>query len=146
MHQITWWKEHPVSFRKFHISVVFIERYLCFFLVRKKNTTCPPCSQTGSTTRSKNMSQIGSFPQVGLKLKHLWNQHLVMLIENLSSGFLTSVSFTKTNSQEPKNNSPRLPPIGSICHLARHPLQYGNGIGSFLGSGSHFFRAPAETP
>ena len=25
----------------------------------------------------KHISQIGSFPQVGVKIKHIWNHHLV---------------------------------------------------------------------
>ena len=28
------------------------------------------------STHLKNISQIGSFPQVGLKIKHVWNHHL----------------------------------------------------------------------
>ena len=31
------------------------------------------------STHSKNISQIGSFPQVGLKIKHIWKHHLVIL-------------------------------------------------------------------
>ena len=27
------------------------------------------------STHSKNISQIGSFPQVGLKIKNIWNHH-----------------------------------------------------------------------
>ena len=27
-------------------------------------------------THLKNMSQIGSFPQVEVKMKHIWNHHL----------------------------------------------------------------------
>ena len=31
------------------------------------------------STHPKNISQIGSFPQVGLKTKNIWNHHLVMV-------------------------------------------------------------------
>ena len=31
------------------------------------------------STHLKNISQIESFPQVGVKIKHIWNHHLVML-------------------------------------------------------------------
>ena len=27
-------------------------------------------------THLKNISEIGSFPQVGVKIKNIWNQHL----------------------------------------------------------------------
>ena len=29
------------------------------------------------STHLKNMSQIGPFPQVGVKIKNIWNHHLV---------------------------------------------------------------------
>ena len=29
------------------------------------------------STHLKNISQIGSFPQVGMKIKNIWNHHLV---------------------------------------------------------------------
>ena len=30
-------------------------------------------------THLKNTSQIGSFPQVGVKIKYVWNHHLVII-------------------------------------------------------------------
>ena len=36
------------------------------------------------STRLKNISQIGSFPQVGMKIKHMWNHHLDMEIGHLN--------------------------------------------------------------
>ena len=38
------------------------------------NTTC----WGGISTQLKDISQIGSFPQVGVKVKNLWNHHLVI--------------------------------------------------------------------
>ncbi len=32
------------------------------------------------STHLKNISQIGSFPQVGVKIKNIWNHHLVMVL------------------------------------------------------------------
>ena len=29
------------------------------------------------STHFKNISQIGSFPQIGVKIKNIWNHHLV---------------------------------------------------------------------
>ena len=38
------------------------------------------------STHLKNISQIGSFPQVGLKIKHIWNHHQVLnLIQHFVS-------------------------------------------------------------
>ena len=34
------------------------------------------------STHLKNISQIGSFPQVGLKIKNLWNHQLVYISVN----------------------------------------------------------------
>ena len=31
-------------------------------------------------THLKTISQIGSFPQIGMKIKHIWNHHLDMLV------------------------------------------------------------------
>ena len=39
------------------------------------------------STHLKNISQIGSFPQVGLKIKHIWNHHLVLMLEYKSNRF-----------------------------------------------------------
>ena len=32
------------------------------------------------TTHLKNISQIGNLPQIGMKIKNVWNHHLVMLL------------------------------------------------------------------
>ncbi len=40
-----------------------------------KNDT-KPLLVGGWTTPLKNVSQSGSFPQVGVKIKNLWNHHL----------------------------------------------------------------------
>ena len=34
------------------------------------------------STHLKNISQIGSFPQVGVKIENIWNHHLVRLLMN----------------------------------------------------------------
>ena len=49
----------------------------------KKATKFPrgvPCFLVGDETRQfeKNISQIGSFPQVGMKINRVWNHHLVV--------------------------------------------------------------------
>ena len=31
----------------------------------------------GVSTSLKNISKIGSFPQIGVKIKNIWNHHLV---------------------------------------------------------------------
>ena len=31
------------------------------------------------STHLKSVSQIGSFPQVGMKIKNIWNHHLVFI-------------------------------------------------------------------
>ena len=36
------------------------------------------------STHLKNISQIGSFPQVGLKIKNVWNHHLVLVWGSVS--------------------------------------------------------------
>ena len=33
------------------------------------------------STHLKNISQIGSFPQVGVRIKNIWNHHLVLLLK-----------------------------------------------------------------
>ena len=35
------------------------------------------------STHLKNISQIGSFPQVGMKIKNIWNHHLVLTLHNM---------------------------------------------------------------
>ena len=37
---------------------------------------CPIHNQLVVSTHVKNISQIGSFPQVGVKIKNVWNHHL----------------------------------------------------------------------
>ena len=36
----------------------------------------------GGSIHLKNISQIGPFPQVGVKIKHIWNHHPVFLGKN----------------------------------------------------------------
>ncbi len=36
------------------------------------------------STHLKNISQIGSFPQVGVKTKNIWNHHLVQTSDKLA--------------------------------------------------------------
>ncbi len=44
------------------------------------------------STHLKNISQNGNLPQVGMKIKHIWNHHLVMFHVNLQ-GFCSSTFF-----------------------------------------------------
>ena len=37
------------------------------------------------STHLKNISQIGSFPQVGVKIKIIWNHHLVKQVHRLAN-------------------------------------------------------------
>ena len=39
------------------------------------------------STHLKNISQIGSFPQVGVKIKNMWNHHLEMFLTHFISTF-----------------------------------------------------------
>ena len=45
----------------------------------KAATTLGPLFWLVVSTRLKNISQIGSFPQVGVKIKRKWNHHLVFV-------------------------------------------------------------------
>ena len=40
------------------------------------------------STHLKNISQTGSFPQIGVKIKHIWNHHLYKL--NFTTSFFKS--------------------------------------------------------
>ena len=51
---------------------------------------CSSCTLTSAwlvvSTHLKNISQIGSFPQVGVKIKNIWNHHLVCpIVRNVVS-------------------------------------------------------------
>ena len=37
------------------------------------------------STHLKNISQIGSFPQVGVKIKNIWNHHLDNICKDLGA-------------------------------------------------------------
>ena len=45
----------------------------------------------------KNISQVGSFPQVGMKIKNLWNHHLVNMTPYKSPPFLDVATLPQTN-------------------------------------------------
>ena len=50
------------------------------------------------STHLKNISQIGPFPQVGVKIKNIWNHHLDYLFIAHITSYLLSYSFYSTAS------------------------------------------------
>ena len=68
----------PPGFRK----LVFPTAFVLGYVTSREGTELTSLSTTISnylvvSTRLKNISQIGSSPQVGVNIKHIWNQHLV---------------------------------------------------------------------
>ena len=67
------------------------------------------------STPLKNISQIGSFPQVGLKIKNIWNHHLVvhcsiyLSISRISPKIRPAPSAVGETGQEPPFQS------GDVC-------------------------------
>ncbi len=74
-------------------------------------------------TQLKNISQIGSFPQVGAKIKDIWNQNLVLIIhpfleENHDFQPAGTISVIQSNSFASFEASPKLQKdlFLHICH------------------------------
>ena len=51
------------------------------------------------STHLKNISQIGSFPQVGVKIKTVWNHHLAHYSQSFSAGFLNHQQYRKRENR-----------------------------------------------
>ena len=67
------------------------------------------------STNLKSISQFGNLPQVGLKIKNLWNHHL--------GKHLVSISNFREDPQDPLWHHPQLDaPKGSLCKADR-PVQ-----------------------
>ena len=78
--QTSWWFQ-PI--RK--ILVKFLSHPIADHRVRIHSRTCRGMS-------SKNISQIGNLPQIGVKIKNIWNHHPVYTISDfgVGGGFLTA--------------------------------------------------------
>ena len=63
------------------------------------------------STHLKNISQIGNIPQVGVKIRHIWNHHLVTIFHNIQSYGLCKVD-----------------PFAVSSHIPAIPCLYGNTL------------------
>ena len=63
------------------------------------------------STQLKNISQNGNLSQIGVKIKNIWNHHLVEIITCFSCHFLVSTSFFHPNSpgHRPHQSFPHAP-------------------------------------
>ena len=72
--EILWWAFESQSFQ---IMLIFcFVLHSCFF---------ESCHCLVVSTHLKNISQIGSLPQIGVKIKNVWNHHLVSVISKTAS-------------------------------------------------------------
>ncbi len=97
------------------------------------------------STNLINISQMGNLPQIGVKIKNVWNHHLVLfrsplLIPFVSSVFLNQVNyyekilafnprstrFSILSSARPEWNDPR-PPQSHSDAAQLHPSHTGHG-------------------
>ena len=68
------------------------------------------------STHLKNISQVGHLPQIGVKIKNIWNHHLVNINKNICETN-AETAFCEAN--------PSFYDIGSpaLIHRRRHPTQ-----------------------
>ena len=73
------WDDLACPFSRDLFLVVQHPWWTCFAGALKigRSSICWQVNWLVVSTHLKNISQIGSFPQVGLKIKNIWNHHLV---------------------------------------------------------------------
>ena len=93
----------------------------------------------------KNISQIGSFPRLGVKIKNIWNHHLVIISQSVVMHSETSP--LKLDDEKLKSNRPWLNDILHLwtmnlwaCNLFKGLYEPNKGIQSLLAS--HFELPP----
>ena len=90
-------------------------------------------------TQLKNISQIGSFPQVGLKLKDTWNHHLELRVSNHSwDNQPTGLVLTWSSHLQGKKKSELiiyLPWNWQVAPQEKHPKRKGKSLPSHQFSG-----------
>ena len=74
------------------------------------------------STHLKNICQIGSFPQVGVKIKNIWNHHLDYYLDILSVTYTSMI-----NKLHLRQSYPAIPPISNE-NLPTDPLPWAWGM------------------
>ena len=78
---VSWWPPKHDSWVPCAVAV------LEFRIGSYKNNIKKKQWLVGGSTHLKNMSQIGSFPQVGVKINNIWNHHLEWMTTHTSRLF-----------------------------------------------------------
>ncbi len=81
------------------------------------------------STHLKNISQIGSFPQVGVKIKNIWNHHLVIAYH------IQPVCFADVHLQTSLTNLPFFPAVWEVDGFVWPDTQPATGWGIAPGVG-----------
>ena len=74
------------------------------------------------STQLKNISQNGSSPQVGVKIKNVWNHHLEFFFRPKPTNLKDQISRPKKTHQNPPKNKRLRPPKTGALHRCLSPF------------------------